>query len=163
MEIGGELSREAAHWVAENRTGDCPKWVMSTSELEVRLFTARAARLARQLATTGQVLGGQRAATKCGDEWVRETGSRHGMRASVRQAELRRADSQPSDVVRLERQRGLLHNPAQTGTVMVATGLAPSGQGVELVLRAVTPAVSKNGMLTPTRRRTHPRDKATGR
>ena len=53
MEIGGELSRETAHWAMENRTGDCPKWAMSTSELEVRLFAARAAGLARQLATTG--------------------------------------------------------------------------------------------------------------
>ena len=97
MEIGGQLSREAAHWVTENRTGNCPKWVMSTGELKARLF------IARQLATTRQVVEGLRAATKCGGERVRGNGNMHGMRAAVRQTELRRTDSQPPGVVRLER------------------------------------------------------------
>ena len=105
MEIGEELSREAVHWVTEKRTGDCPKWVMSTSELEVRLFNARAARPTRQLATTGLVVEGLRAATKCGGKWVRGTGSMHGMRSAVRQAGLRRANYRPSDVVGLERRQ----------------------------------------------------------
>ena len=44
----------------------------------------------------------------------------------------------------------MLQNPAKAGTVMVATGFASSGQGAELVIRAVTPAESKGGVLTPT-------------